>query len=230
MLETSFVQGHNAGGKNGIQKLKITTVDLSLKRRTQKNTYLRTCRSFLKQCWLLQKPQVRAPPTREKHWKFLTLFGNHAQRQYRRQATTAPNKLATRCSSAVQLKTLSLDTKLRPKQNNPQRSGRKLYFLNAIPASELSCNETTTAKISSVVDETYDEQRLDFLTWLSREKPKWNWLSPSWSLPKMRYDLAARWTSLKWLRWATFPLEITYNLENKKLGTTSLPSAFASST
>jgi hypothetical protein len=221
MLETSFVQGHNAGGKNGIQKLKITTVDLSLKRRT---------RSFLKQCWLLQKPQVRAPPTREKHWKFLTLFGNHAQRQYRRQATTAPNKLATRCSSAVQLKTLSLDTKLRPKQNNPQRSGRKLYFLNAIPASELSCNETTTAKISSVVDETYDEQRLDFLTWLSREKPKWNWLSPSWSLPKMRYDLAARWTSLKWLRWATFPLEITYNLENKKLGTTSLPSAFASST
>jgi len=42
MLETSFVQGHNAGCKNGIQKLKITTVDLSLKRRTQKNTYLRT--------------------------------------------------------------------------------------------------------------------------------------------------------------------------------------------
>jgi hypothetical protein len=41
MLETSFVQRHNAGCKNGIQKLKITTVDLSLKRRTQKNTYLR---------------------------------------------------------------------------------------------------------------------------------------------------------------------------------------------
>lgn len=32
MLETSFVQRHNASCKNGIQKLKITTVDLSLRR------------------------------------------------------------------------------------------------------------------------------------------------------------------------------------------------------
>jgi hypothetical protein len=176
------------------------------------------------------EPQVRAPPTREKYWKFLTLFGNHIQRPYRRQATTAPNKLATRCSSAILLKTLSLDTKLRPKRNNSQLSGHKLYFLNAIPAGELSCNVTTTAKISNVVDETYDQQRLDFLTWLSRESRSETGLSPSWSLAKMRYDLAIRRTSLKWLQRPTIPLEITYNLENEKLGTTSLPSAFGSST
>jgi hypothetical protein len=138
MLETSFVQRHNASCKNGIQKLKITTVDLSLRRWTQKNRYLRMCRSFLKQCWLLQKPQVRAPPTPEKHWKFLTLFRNHTQRPYRRQATTAPDKLATRCSSAILFKTLSLDTKLRPKRNNSQRSGHKLF---------LECNTSWWAKL-----------------------------------------------------------------------------------
>jgi hypothetical protein len=183
MLETSFVQRHNASCKNGIQKLKITTVDLSLRRWTQKNRYLRMCRSFLKQFWLLQKPQVRAPPTREKHWKFLTLFGNHTQRPYRRQATTAPNKLATRCSSAILLKTLSLDTKLRPKRNNWQRSGHKLYFLNAIPAGDLSCNVTTTAKISNVTDETYDQQQLDFLTWLPRQsRSETGYLPPDHSL------------------------------------------------
>jgi hypothetical protein len=156
MLETSLIR---ARSQCRLQKWHSEAQDnnsRSISEKTNTKEHVPTNVSFILKAMLTTTETSNTPPTREKHWKFLTLFGNHTQRPYRRQATTAPNKLATKCSSAIQLKTLFLDTKLRPKRNNPQRSGRKLYFLNAIPASELSCNETIKAKISNVVDETYD--------------------------------------------------------------------------